>query len=266
MPELPEVETVVRQLRQPCVGQRIADVTLRWPRHIATLSPRQFKSRIRDQKIQSLHRRGKYLVFSLTNDFLLIHLKMSGDLQVLPKATPRGKHAHTIFHFANDQELRFSDTRKFGRVYLVADPEEVTGPLGPEPLARNFTAGKLFNILTARHRPLKPLLLDQTVIAGVGNIYADESLNRARLHPQKRSDSLTRAEARTLWRSLRHTLNLAIRHNGSSIDTLYRGGEHQNYFRAYDREGEPCYNCGAPIQRIVLGGRSTHFCSDCQTL
>jgi formamidopyrimidine-DNA glycosylase len=266
MPELPEVETVVRQLRRPSVGQRITGVTVRWPRHIATPSPRQFKSRIRNQKIQSIDRRGKYLVFSLTNDFLLIHLKMSGDLQVAPKTAPRDKHAHTIFHFASGKELRFSDTRKFGRVYLVADPEEVTGALGPEPLARNFTADKLFDLLTAYRRPLKPLLLDQTVIAGVGNIYADESLNRAKLHPQKRSDSLTREQARALWRSLRRTLSLAIRHNGSSIDSRYRGGEHQDHFRAYDREGKPCYNCGAPIRRIVLAGRSTHFCPNCQSL
>jgi formamidopyrimidine-DNA glycosylase len=265
MPELPEVETVVRQLRPACVGQRIAEVTLRWPRHIATPGPRQFRRRIRGQAITALNRRGKFLVFSLTDDFLLIHLKMSGDLQVVPNGKP-GKHDHTIFHFENNTELRFNDTRKFGRVYLVADPEEVTGGLGPEPLAPGFTAGQLGGLLAARRRPLKPLLLDQTVLAGVGNIYADESLHRAGLHPQRRSDSLTPGEARALWRSLRRTLNLAIRHNGSSIDWMYRGGEHQNHLRVYGRTDEPCLTCGAPIRRITLGGRSTHFCPHCQRL
>ncbi|MBI3240828.1 MAG: bifunctional DNA-formamidopyrimidine glycosylase/DNA-(apurinic or apyrimidinic site) lyase [Chloroflexi bacterium] len=265
MPELPEVETFVRQLRPACLGQRITNVTLRWPGHIATSNPRQFRQRIRGQKISALDRRGKYLVFSLTKDFLLIHLKMSGDLQVVAQGKP-GKHDHTIFHFANKTELRFNDTRKFGRVYLVADPEDVTGDLGPEPLARSFTAGKLGSLLAARRRPLKPLLLDQTVIAGVGNIYADESLHRARLHPQRRSDSLSPAETRALWRSLRRTLNLAIRHNGSSIDWMYRGGEHQNHLRVYGRTGAPCLTCSTPIRHIVLGGRSTHFCPDCQRL
>jgi len=265
MPELPEVETFVRQLRPACLGQRITDVTIRWPRHIATPNPRQFRRRIRGQKITGLNRRGKYLVFSLTNDFLLIHLKMSGDLQVRPRGKP-GKHDHTIFHFADNTELRFNDTRKFGRVYLVADSEEVTGGLGPEPLARSFTAAKLESLLTTRRRPLKSLLLDQTVLAGVGNIYADESLHRAKLHPQKRSDSLTPAETRALWRSLRHTLNLAIRHNGSSIDWMYRGGDHQNHLHVYGRTDEPCLICGTPIRHILLGGRSTHFCPHCQRL
>ena len=266
MPELPEVETLVRQLRAPCIGRRIEDVTLRWPRHIAAPSARAFKRDIRGQKITALDRRGKYFVFTLSSRVLLIHLKMSGDLEVVKSRAPRAKHEHTLFHFDNGQDLRFSDSRKFGRVYLVDDPDEITGRLGPEPLARSFTSQKLWALFTSRRRPLKTLLLDQTVIAGVGNIYADESLHRARLHPERRSDTLTATEARALWQSVRHILNAAIKHNGSSIDWVYRGGEHQNHFRVYDRAGEPCFNCGTPIRRMTLGGRGTHFCPHCQRL
>lgn len=266
MPELPEVETLVRQLRAPCVGRRIQSVTVRWPRHIANLSPAQFRGRIRGQQIVSLNRRAKYLVFGLTTDTLLIHLKMSGDLQVVPTGAPVGKHQHTLFHLDAGHDLRFSDSRKFGRVYLTAHADDITGGLGPEPLDDGFTAAALGRRLTARRRPLKTLLLDQTVVAGIGNIYADESLHRARLHPQRPGSTLQPAEVRALWRSIRHTLRLAIRHNGSSIDWVYRGGDHQNHFRVYDRADRPCPNCGTPIRRITLGGRGTHFCPRCQKL
>jgi formamidopyrimidine-DNA glycosylase len=266
MPELPEVETVVRQLRPDCVGRTIVRATLRWKRHVATPSATAFARRIQGQRIQSINRRAKYLVFGLTTDFLLIHLKMSGDLTVVPLTTPPDKHAHTVFTLDNGTELRFSDTRKFGRVYLVRDPDMITGHLGPEPLEDNFTAKQLGNILTSHHRQLKPLLLDQTALAGVGNIYADESLHRAKLHPLRLSDSLTAKEVSALWRSLRLTLNAAIQNHGSSIDWMYRGGQHQNHLRAYDREGQPCPVCRTPIRRILVGQRSTHFCPTCQQL
>ncbi|MBI5080138.1 MAG: DNA-formamidopyrimidine glycosylase [Chloroflexi bacterium] len=280
MPELPEVETTVRQLREPCVGQRIVDVTINWARHIATPSPKKFRQHIRDQKIESITRRAKYLVFHLTIDsssqrtllgmtersYLLIHLKMSGRLEVMNADSPRDKHDHTIFHFANGRELRFNDTRKFGKVYLVDDVNDVTGHLGPEPLEASFTAKRLGEILGAHHKPLKTFLLDQTLLAGVGNIYADESLHRAKIHPKRYSDSLKPDDVKKLWRSIRHTLNLAIKHNGSSIDWVYPQGEHQNHFRVYDRQDEPCYTCGKPVRRIIMGGRSTHFCSGCQRL
>lgn len=266
MPELPEVETIVRQLRPACVGRQIVRVTIKWKRHIATPSATTFARRIRGQHIQNINRRAKYLVFGLSNDFLLIHLKMSGDLTVVPRTAPPDKHAHTIFHLDDGAELRFSDTRKFGRVYLVGDPHDITGHLGPEPLADSFTAKNLGEILTSRHRQLKPLLLDQTALAGIGNIYADESLHRAKLHPLRPSHTLTPTEIRALWRSLRRTLTAAIQNHGSSIDWMYRGGDHQNHLRAYGRTGQPCPVCHAPIRRILIGQRSTHFCPTCQQL
>ncbi len=266
MPELPEVETIVCNLRPVCVGQRIERVSLKWQRQVAAPSAARFRRLIRGQTILSLNRRGKYLVFSLSAHHLLIHLKMSGDLLLTPPDAPPDKHTHTIFHFEDGSQLRFSDPRKFGRVYLVSDANEITGHLGPEPLADTFTADTLAELLSTRRRALKPLLLDQTVIAGVGNIYADESLHLARLHPLRRSDSLTRDETRALWRSLRRTLRAAIRNHGSSIDWMYRGGQHQDHFRAYRREGEPCPVCENEIRRILIGQRSTHFCPHCQKL
>jgi formamidopyrimidine-DNA glycosylase len=189
---------------------------------------------------------------------------MSGDLLVVNGDAPKDKHAHTVFHFRSGHSLRFSDTRKFGKVFLVGRMEEVTGDLGPEPLERGFTPKKLGKMLAGRHRQLKPLLLDQTFIAGIGNIYADEALHLAKLHPLRRSDSLAPAEVRALWKGIRRALQAGLRHNGASIDRVYRGGGFQNYFRVYDRAGELCFNCGTPIRRIVVGQRSTYFCPHCQ--
>lgn len=266
MPELPEVETFVREMRAPCIGQRITDVTVTWARHIATPSPKQLRDRIKNQTIKSITRRAKYLVFQLSRDYLLIHLKMSGELYVYPAKEPRHKHDRTIFHFANKKELRFRDQRKFGKVYLVADPAQVTGHLGYEPLEKTFTLKIFAALLQAHQKPLKPFLLDQTYVVGIGNIYADESLHLAKLHPKRLCNSLRPPEVKALWQSIRRTLNTAIKNKGSSIDNLYRYGEHQDHFRVYDRTDEPCYTCGRPIQRITFAGRGTHFCKHCQRL
>jgi len=271
MPELPEVETVVRQLRtgdgvrgRAVVGQTITSVTIKWARHIATPAPRELKKRLPGQRVTAITRRGKYLVFHLTRDVLLIHLKMSGDLMMVNHHAAPDKHAHTIFHFKSGRSLRFTDTRKFGKVFLVKDAEEIVGHLGPEPLEKDFTAKRLGTMLREHRRALKPLLLDQTFIAGLGNIYTDEALHRAQLHPLRQSDTLQPAEVRALWKSIRQALMLGLRHNGASIDWVYRGGGFQNYFRVYDRANEPCLTCGTPIQRIVVGQRGTHFCPHCQ--
>ena len=273
MPELPEVETVARQLRTgsaergpSLIGQTVSRVTVRWARHVAVPSPGEFAHRLAGQTVLDISRRGKYLVFRLDRDYLLIHLKMSGDLLVVGDKTPPDKHAHTVFHLKAGGQLRFSDTRKFGRVYLVSSPEEVVGGLGPEPLTPGFTASVLGERLAQRHRALKPLLLDQTFLAGLGNIYTDEALHAARLHPLRCSDSLRPGEVRALWRAIRRVLRSGLRHHGASIDWVYRGGEHQNHFRVYGRAGEPCFNCGTPVRRTVVGQRGTYFCPRCQRL
>ncbi len=271
MPELPEVETIVRGLRNgsaerggSVVGKTIARVSVRWPRHIARPSPRALKLALRGQTIQAVTRRGKYLVFPLNQGVLLIHLKMSGDLVLAAAGAPADRQARTIFHFEDGSELRFNDTRKFGKVFYVPVVEDITAALGPEPLEPAFTAAQLGRMLQARQRALKPLLLDQTFLAGLGNIYTDEALYRAGLHPLRRSNSLTPDEVRRLWKAIRAVLRSGLRHNGASIDWAYRGGGFQNHFRVYGRADEPCPDCGTLIRRIVVGQRGTHFCPQCQ--
>jgi formamidopyrimidine-DNA glycosylase len=160
--------------------------------------------------------------------------------------------------------LVFNDTRKFGRVWLTSNPDEVLGRLGPEPFGRGFTSQWLYTALHSRHRQLKPLLLDQAFLAGLGNIYTDEALHVAKLNPLRASDSITMEQAQALRAAVRKVLKEGIRRNGASIDWVYRGGEFQNYFRVYDRAGKPCPVCGTAIQRILVGQRSTHFCPNCQ--
>ncbi|MCG3209963.1 MAG: Formamidopyrimidine-DNA glycosylase [Anaerolineae bacterium] len=264
MPELPEVETVVRGLRGPLVGRTFTGVTVRWPNSIKT-PLFELNERLPGQRIEAITRRGKYLWFHLSGgDSLFLHLKMSGDLLVLPASEPDDPHVRTIFSLDNQHELRFKDTRKFGRVYLVAEPNEVIGKLGPEPLADDFTPDKFAALFERRSGRLKPLLLNQEFLAGVGNIYADESCHAAGLDPRRTVNSLSPVELERLYHAIRQALASGILHKGASLDAVYRGGEFQNHFRVYDRAGQPCLTCGSEIQRVVLAGRSTHFCSNCQ--
>ena len=246
MPELPEVETICRYLREgtatsPSIsGYVIKSAQVLWPRTLATPSVDEFTRRVPGQSIQAINRRGKYIVLSLTSDTMLIHLRMSGDLLVEAGEAAPALHHRLLINFQNGLRLAFNDTRKFGRVWLVDEPEQVTGDLGPEPFDPEFTAHDLYLRLQSTHRQLKPLLLDQSFLAGLGNIYVDESLNLARLHPLENSQHVSEAQAERLLNSIRQVLNEGILRNGASIDWVYRGGDFQNYFRAYDREGQPC--------------------------
>ncbi|MCB8985978.1 MAG: DNA-formamidopyrimidine glycosylase [Ardenticatenaceae bacterium] len=269
MPELPEVETTVRALRQPLVGSTITDVRSDWPRQIVTPDLPELQARIYGQRIEAIDRRGKYLIFRLSgHETLIIHLKMSGHLAVVDKDAPASKHVHATFSLADGRELRFRDTRKFGRIYLVSDPTEIVGKLGPEPLSPEFTVDLLTRRIAGRKRVLKPLLLDQTVIAGIGNIYADEALFYAGLDPRRTADSLTPIEIARLHAAIQKVLKLGIAREGASIDQYVKPdgskGDMQNAVAIFRRTGEPCYQCQTPIVRIVLGGRSTHFCPHCQ--
>lgn len=269
MPELPEVETTVRALRPYLVGHTITYVQNSWPKHVAIPTVPEMQMRLHDRTITAIKRRAKYLVFSLDDDeTLIIHLKMSGRLLVVRQDEPADKHVHTVFGLDNGQELRFWDQRKFGRVYLVRDPQQVLGGLGPEPLAAEFTVARLTERLHGRSRVLKPLLLDQTFVAGIGNIYADESLFYARLHPQRTADSLTPDEVAALHAAMQKSLRLGIEREGASIDLYVKPdgskGDMQNAVAVFRRTGYPCVQCGTPVRRIVLAGRSTHFCPHCQ--
>ena len=274
MPELPEVETIVRKLRPQLLGKTVKEADLRWPRTLAFPSPRKFKEQIKGQEIKEVTRRAKFFILNLSDFSLLIHLRMSGDLLIKNSKIGPEKHDRLILKLLPAQsssedapsDLVFNDTRKFGRVWLVADSQEVLGKLGPEPLSKSFTPQWLHTALHRKHRQLKPLLLDQTFLAGLGNIYTDESLNLAKLNPLAASDSITIQQAEALHESIRKVLKEGIRRNGASFDWVYRGGEFQNYFRVYDRAGKPCPTCGTIIERILVGQRSTHFCPNCQTL
>ena len=272
MPELPEVETIAESLRRagqvglPLVGQTLVGATLRWPRHIAQPTALEFAQLVRGQRVRAIGRRGKFLVLDLDRHTLLIHLRMSGDLRMAASAAPLEKHDLTLLHTAAGHDLRFNDPRRFGRVWLVEDAHTVLADLGPEPLDPAFDAAALGARLARHRRRLKPLLLDQTFLAGIGNIYADEALHRAGLHPLRASHRLSPDETRRLWRAVRAALRSGLRHHGASIDWVYRGGGFQNHFRVYARTGEPCPVCGTPIRRILVGQRSTHFCPVCQPL
>ncbi|MGH2620862.1 MAG: DNA-formamidopyrimidine glycosylase [Anaerolineales bacterium] len=270
MPELPEVETICRHLRDgtvdspPLAGQQIVGVRLAWLRHVVEPSPASLRQRIRGQMVREVNRRGKFILLSLDRDTLIVHLMMSGDLFLAPAGIPRSPHDHTIFRLASGWQLRFRDPRKFGRVFLVADRETVLERLGPEPLSEGFQVKQLELILARHKRALKPLLLDQAAIAGLGNIYTDEALHRARLHPLRGSQTLGPSEIRALWKGIRSALRDGLRHNGASIDWVYRGGNFQNHFRVYGQDGEPCPVCGTTIVRSVIGQRSTFTCPNCQ--
>lgn len=272
MPELPEVETIRQALRSgsgsaaPLIGERILGVSLRWPRHIVQPSVSTFRRKIRSRRIEDIRRRAKYIVIALDQGYLVIHLMMSGDLAMAAPGTERGPYDHTVFELNSGWQLRFSDARKFGRVFLLDDLDELLGDLGPEPLSDEFDLETLTELLAGRKRALKQLLLDQRLIAGLGNIYTDEALHRAKLHPLQRSDQLGPGQIGALRKGIRAALRQGIRHNGASIDWVYRGGDYQNHFRVYGRAGEACPDCGAAIERIVVGQRGTHFCPGCQPL
>ena len=266
MPELPEVETIARRLEPELAGRTIKEADLRWSRTLATPSPRKFKEQVKGQRIKEVTRRAKYFILRLSDFELLVHLRMSGDLFIRNSTIQPEKHDRLVLKLSGGKSLVFNDTRKFGRVWLTADPQEVLGKLGPEPLGTDFTPQWLYATLHEKRRQLKPLLLDQSFLAGLGNIYTDEALHIAKLHPLGMSDSVSKKQAEALHEAIRQVLKEGIRRNGASIDWAYRGGEFQNYFRVYDREGEPCAVCGAEIQKLVVGQRGTHICPKCQVL
>lgn len=281
MPELPEVETIARSLRNPIdmpfppenlvalrpgiVGRSISGSVVTWNRTVAQPGTEGFEKRMLQQVVQAVERRGKFLVLELTSGWLLFHLRMSGDIRVEPQSAGELRtHDRLVLNFDDQTRLVFNDPRKFGRVWAVDDPQQVLWQLGPEPLSDGFTSLVLYDMLAARNRLLKPLLMDQRFIAGMGNIYTDETLHKAGLHPLLRSRMLTREKADKLHQAIREVLQEGITRNGASIDWVYRGGDFQNYFQVYQRQGESCTTCGTKIERILVGQRGTHFCPNCQ--
>ncbi len=279
MPELPEVETVARDLDAALAGWRIDAAEIHHPAVAAAPDPAAMVEGLLGRRILSVGRRAKFIVFDLSPAcFLVVHLRMTGRLLLVDPGTPPEKHTHAILHLQDDanrrRDLHFHDTRRFGRLWLVDDAglQALFAGLGPEPLGDAFTPAFLNSLLGSRATKLKPLLLNQERLAGLGNIYVDEALFAAGLHPERQAKSLSPAEVDRLYHAIRSVLGEAVAHRGTSLsDAEYRDaqgekGEHQGHVRVFRRQGQPCPRCGAVIQRTRLGGRGTHFCPSCQPL
>ncbi len=271
MPELPEVETVKNELAPYVIGHRITDITLNWEGIVKEPHPSKFCSRLVGQKITSLARRGKYLLFSLDGDgVLVIHLKMTGSLLLAPTSAELGRFIRAVIHLDGGVTIHFRDPRKFGVMRLVQDPGPVVKRLGPEPLEDDFTPKLLAKHLQNRQASIKAILNDQTAVAGLGNMYADETLFSARLHPQRAGSSLSSEEVKRLHQSIREVLSAAINNKGASINTYFRPsgekGTAHFEFKVAHQGGKPCPRCGTPIERIKVRNRGTYFCPNCQRL
>ena len=276
MPELPEVETVARDLRGHLVpgngsrGPEIVGARVSWARTVRGGDPEGFIGGVTGRRVEGVGRRGKHIIVDLTDGaFLAIHLKMTGQVFVVPAALPVDPYERLALVLEDGREVRFRDVRKFGRIGLYLADDDPFDELGPEPLDPRFTLRAFRSRLRGRRARLKPLLVDQGFIVGVGNIYADEALWRSKLHPLRSAASLRPAEERLLHRNVVGVLAEAVERRGSSIDdyTAPDGdGAMQERLDVYQRTGEDCRRCGRPIRRIVIGIRATHFCSWCQRL
>ena len=273
MPELPEVETTARGLRPRLVGRTItAAGEIDWPRMLPNVDPAELATALPGRRVEAVDRRGKYLILRLSAETtLVIHRKMSGNLVLRPAGHPRERHTHLVLTFDDGTELHFVDPRKFGRIHYFRSPEELeaflAARLGPEPLD-DLTPVRLAALVRGRRRRLKSLLLDQSFLAGLGNLYADEALWLARLHPERSADSLSPAEIRRLADSIRTVLERAIERRGTSfssyLDAEGAPGENQLHLLVYGRAGQPCQRCGCAIERRVTAQRGTWFCPGCQ--
>ncbi|MFC1992353.1 bifunctional DNA-formamidopyrimidine glycosylase/DNA-(apurinic or apyrimidinic site) lyase [Chloroflexota bacterium] len=269
MPELPEVETIKNELLPHVVGRRVVDVTFLWNGIVRQPSVEEFYSCLVGQGITGVTRRGKYLIFGLTSDeSLILHLKMSGSLLLKPASAEPDKFIRAIIYLENEVGLNFRDPRKLGAMWLVEDKNTVIGKLGPEPLEADFTPQLLAELLNNRTAPIKALLCDQSFIAGIGNMYADEILFASGIHPLRPGKSLSHDEVERIHRAIWQILRAAIGKKGASVNTYFRpGGElgtaHFD-FKVAHRGGEECPVCGTPVERIAVRNRGTYFCPRCQ--
>jgi len=271
MPELPEVETIARQLRAREVeGRSIISVMVRWERTVEPLSVTRFSKELRGTTIEEVSRLGKWLMFALSSGkTVMIHLRMSGSFSMSPS-----DHDRIVLKLSDGLTLYYRDTRKFGRWHLVEDPQAILSKLGPDALTRRFTRAYFSAAMRRHHRMIKPLILDQSIIAGLGNIYADEALWEARIHPQRLSDSLSADELDALFNAIKHVLRVGVRNRGTSLGagkTNYRdvegeSGGHREKVKAYGRAGKPCKRCNMGLVKTVVAQRGSTFCPACQTI
>jgi formamidopyrimidine-DNA glycosylase len=274
MPELPEVQTVVDELNSENLhGRIVTGVQVCWDKTVALGNRTRFSRELRGRRIQDIRRRGKYIVIDLHGGgHLIFHLRMTGKLYLTQRHARRRPHEHLLIRLDDGRRLTFHDTRKFGRAYLVSDADTILGRLGPEPLSRQFTARMLQFRLNARRRQIKPLLLDQTFVAGLGNIYVDETLWSARIHPRRTALSLMWHEIKVLHRSMRGVLRQGLRNSGTTLGSgkgnfvspRRNPGRNHSALKVFRRTGQACPRCGNPIDRIIVAQRSTHYCRQCQ--
>ncbi len=270
MPELPEVETIARQLRARGVeGREILSAKVAWARTVEPLSVAAFSKQVCGTTIDNISRVGKWMLFSLdSGKTIMVHLRMAGSFSM-----EAGSHDRLVLKLSEGLTLHYRDTRKFGRWRLVDDPDEILGKLGPDALTRRFARKYFHEAMRSRHRMVKPLILDQSIVAGLGNIYADEALWEAGIHPERLSDSLDDAELEKLFKAIKHVLSIGVQNRGTSLGsgkTNYRdvegqSGGHREEVKAYGRAGKPCGRCGILLEKTVVAQRGTTFCPNCQT-
>ncbi len=267
MPELPEVETIRNELSPYIIGRRFTGVTIYDARLVRQPPAEEFCQKLIGQRVNSLNRRGKYLIFHLSSsEVLIIHLRMAGAL--LLNSEQPDKYARAVFQLDNGSQLVFTDRRRLGALWLVENEQAIIGKLGPEPLAPEFTAETLAERLQKHQAPTKAMLLDQTFIAGIGNMYADEALFAAKVHPQRKANSLSPQEVQNLYKAIQDVLWSAIGNKGASVDTYKRpdgglGTAHFSFNVAH-RKGKPCPICGTNIERLAIRSRGSYFCPNCQ--
>lgn len=275
MPELPEVETVRRIVEPAILGRRIEAVTLRDFAAVleSALPGVDAAATLPGQSFVAANRRGKYLLLRLDSGLtLIVHLRMTGRLLFISSSDPLVRFEHLAIHLDDGNDLRFADQRKFGRVVL-ADDDVVAAlrvRLGPEPDSPRLTAASLHTALQRRPGRIKNALLNQALIAGLGNIYVDEALHRSRIHPERPANTLSLAECTSLLRAIRHVIRTALENQGTTFSTFEspygEAGSNAAFLRAYGRAGLPCVRCGASLVRIVVAGRGTTYCPSCQRL
>ncbi len=269
MPELPEVETIKNELSPTVLGRYITGVTILSRVIVREPSPADFSTRLLGLKVTALSRRGKYLILSLSNsESLIIHLKLAGSLFVSHDSSDPPQFTKAVIELNDGTRIYFRDPRGFGRMWLVKDCEDIVGYLGPEPFEPVFTPELLARLFSRRRIPIKALLLDQDVIAGIGNMYADEALFAAGIHPLRTANSLSREEIERLYHAIREVLAAGIKNRGASVQNYFRpdgskGAAHLE-FKVARQKGQPCPRCGTKIERIVVRGRGTYFCPGCQ--
>ncbi len=272
MPELPEVETIVRELSQSgMIGLKIKSVQVFWERTLEGRSAAEFTALISGQGIKDILRRGKFIVFCLSKDFLLVHLRMTGRFSFVTEKMPL-PHERIRLHLSDGSMLCYQDQRKFGRWSLVGSLEERIASLGLEPLSEEFTLKRFKELLAPHRRAIKPFLLDQAHLCGIGNIYADEALWEAKIHPLQLANRLTEKEIKLLHRAIINVLQSGIEHQGTTLGSRFanyysvsgRKGGHQFQLKVFRREGQPCSRCNASIIKIKVAQRGTHLCPICQ--